>query len=215
MHTTISWGRLASLAVVLPLSVTPHVLPPDDTPETHLLSRNSTQETISSRWSLEKREPFNTIMNGKDDKSILDQAFQDMLELATVVAENPNLDALNRYFVVEEGVERQVTRIFETILLMAQPGGYPPPEGGFGQVTKTNLNEISLRRASKGDTLTILAESFELNSKSKKQGVIDVYDFGWGALHKRLLRDTTCDDIGPQVNYKMYFLGSVLLHETM
>ena len=223
MHTTISWGRLASLVVILPLSVTPHVLPgslssdtPDDKEEPQLLSGNSTQETIFSRLGLEKRDQFNTIQNNDADKSILDQAFQDMRELVEVVVNNPNPDALNRYFVPGPGVQRQVISVFETIRLMAQPGGYPAPPGGFDvDIGKTNLNEISLRRVSRGKGFTTLAESFEVDYTSTEPGLIKVYDFGWGALFRRLLRDINCNDIGPKVNYKMYFLGSVLLHETM
>lgn len=142
-----------------------------------------------------------------DDAGILQQAFADMVEVVTYVQQNPNPQVLARYFRPTD--QAHVTAIFNTVRQMAQPGGFPNPPK---QLLPTDLNQIRVsRKTGVGFTL---AESFNVQAISTGPRV-EVYDFGWGALYRRLKSDVDCDCDIKKTSYKMHILGTLLLHEVL
>ena len=174
------------------------------------------QEAVFSRTSaeLKRRGLYNFGGNSAADTSILQQGFLDMVDVVTHNANNPNPAILARYF--RPGDQGTVTAIFNTVLQMAQAGGYPnPPPYPGSRISPSDLSEINVVRA--GDfQLGTLAESFNTAPAGTTGQLIKVYNFGWTALWQRLRQDLQCGrDIGPKTNYKMHFLGTLLLHETL
>ena len=157
-----------------------------------------------------KRTLFNLDGNSEDDTTILNQAFLDMQALVTYVAQNPNAQVLARYF--DPNDNNDVNAIFNTVMQMASPN--PPAQiPGTPQYTPMDLHEISVIRPHEG-YLPTLAESFRTSFVNFNLQ-IKVYEFGWNSLFARLRQDIQCSDIGPNTNYKMHFLGSLLLHEVL
>ena len=160
-----------------------------------------------------KRGLYNLGQNKQSDTSILEQAYLDMVEVVTYVAANPNSQVMARYFSPADATA--VTAIFNTVRLLAQPGGYPNPPGGPLPIW-TDLSHISVTRKTDLTSLPTLAEAEGTNIGETTGQAITVYDFGWAALWQRLLKSLQCErDIGPKTNYKMHFLGTLLLHETL
>lgn len=158
-----------------------------------------------------KRSLYNLAGNNPADESILGQAFLDLQTLVTFVAGNPNAQVLARYFDPTDAAD--VTAVFTTVMQMASVNPPTNPPGGAREgLVPTDLHNISVVRSSGG--FPDLAESFNVGIKDHNQQ-IKVYNFGWSALWQRLLSSIQCSDIGPKTNYKMHFLGSLLLHETL
>ena len=174
------------------------------------------QDAIFSRTSAElrKRGLYNFGSNNAADTTILQQGFLDMVDVVTHNANNPNAGVMARYF--RAGDQAQVTAIFRTVLQMAQAGGYPnPPPFPGGRISPTDLSEINVVRSSEVQLRT-LAESFDIQPVGGSAPTIKVYNFGWNALWQRLRQSLQCGrDISQKTNYKMHFLGTLLLHETL
>ena len=163
---------------------------------------------------LKRRGLYNFGTNSDADTTILQQGFLDMVDVVTHNANNPNGGVLSRYF--RPGDQAQVTAVFQTVLRMAQAGGYQnaPPFPG-GRISPQDLSEISVVHSSEVQLRT-LAESFNVQPVGGTNPQIKVYNFGWNALWQRLRQSLQCGrDIGPKTNYKMHFLGTLLLHETL
>ena len=157
--------------------------------------------------TLLKRGEFFLDAVAPDDANILHQAFTDMVDVVTYVSQNPNPLVLNRYFTAAD--QNAVTAIFDTVRQMAQVGGFPNP---LRTLHPTDLNQIHVTRP-KGVGLT-LAESFNIEATGAGERIA-VYDFGWGALWKKRRSDVKCDCDIKKTNYKMHFLGTLLLHEVL
>ena len=157
--------------------------------------------------TLVKRGQFNIVSTNPTDAQILQQAFTDMMDVVTYVQQNPNPQALARYF--SPNHQAYVAAIFDTVWQMAQPGGHPRNMANY---QPTDLNQLTLRRQ-KGAGFALAASSGWKPSALDQR--IDVYNFGWGALHKRLKSDLDCDCDIKKVDYKLHFLGTLLLHETL
>ncbi len=179
--------------------------------------------TIFVPPELRKRGPFlldPTISAG--DMSYLRQAFIDMLELVTFVAANPNRQVLQRYFDLND--ENEVTAIFNTVRRMAEPGGFPRPAGSEF-IRPYDISEITILRTHGSLPNLAFANNVEAQYRPStnpqfpdpdRTPTITVTSFGWGALWKRRRNDLKCGvDIGPKTNYKMHYLGSLLLHEIL
>jgi len=165
---------------------------------------------VNSTSAFVKRTVFNLDSNKPEDVRILQQAFRDMVEIVTYVQQNPNPQVLARYFSPND--QADVTAIFSIVRQLAQPGGFQNADPLFGP---TDLSQIVIHRGgTAGGWGTTLAQSFD-TSCSTNHPRIDLYDFGWGALYKRLRSELNCDCDIKKTNYKMYILGSVLLHETL
>ena len=167
------------------------------------------EDVNETSTKLFKRNLFNLNGNEVDDESILGQAFLDMQTLVTYVAQNPNAQVLARYFRPQDAGD--VNAIFNTVMQMAStnPPATPP---GQSVSRPMDLHDINVIRS--GGGFPTLAESFDVSVISVFPQ-IKVYDFGWFALWQRLLRSIRCSHIGPKTNYKMHFLGSLLLHEVL
>ena len=157
-----------------------------------------------------KRSLYNLAGNNPSDESILGQAFLDLQTLVTYVAGNPNPQVLARYF--DPNDANDVAAIFTTVMQMASLNPPQNPAGARQNLAPTDLHNISVVRA--GGGFPDLAESFNIGARDQNQQ-IKVYNFGWSGLWQRLLQSIKCSDIGPKTNYKMHFLGSLLLHETL
>ena len=159
--------------------------------------------------TLLKRGAFTLNGVSTDETPILQQAFQDMVDVVTYVSRNPNPQVLRRYFATSD--QAAVTAIFNAVRQMALQGGFSnPPSIGL---SPTDLNQISVSRK-RGPPFD-LAQSFGTHSQEVARGNrIEVYDFGWGALWKRLRSEVKCCDI-KKTNYKMHILGTLLLHEVL
>ena len=172
--------------------------------------------TNVSTFEIQKRGNFQhdrSVSSG--DASYFQQAFIDLTNLVNYVAANPNAYALNRYFVPADHAD--VGRIFNTVRSMIQPGGIPQNQRDRG-AGPYDLADFTLVR--KHGTSPDLAESFNIEILRRGQGPpqIAVYDFGWSALYRRRRQDLRCGlnkEIGPRTDYKMHFLGSLLLHEIL
>ena len=163
---------------------------------------------------LKRRGLYNFASNGAGDTTILQQGFLDMVDVVTHNAHNPNAGVLSRYF--RPGDQAQVTAVFQTVLNMAGAGGYQnPPAFPGGRISPTDLSEINVVHSTEVQLRT-LAESFDIQPVGGANPTIKVYSFGWTALWQRLRSSLQCGrDIGPKTNYKMHFLGTLLLHETL
>ena len=163
---------------------------------------------------LRKRGLYNFGTNNAADTTILQQGFLDMIDVVTHSATSPNAGVMARYF--RAGDAAQVTEVFNTVLKMAQAGGFPnPPAFPGGRISPTDLSEISVVRSSEVQIRT-LAESFDIVAVGATAPQIKVYNFGWGALWQRLRQSLKCGtDITDKTNYKMHFLGTLLMHETL
>ncbi|KAL8945831.1 MAG: hypothetical protein Q9222_007686 [Ikaeria aurantiellina] len=163
--------------------------------------------------SLEKRGyfNFNNVPLG-GDRTILLAAFQDLRDLVNTVVANPNPGVLQNYFDPNDAGD--VANVFQTVQQMIGIGGVPnPPHPGFGP---TDLANIQIRRSNEGCGPLVLAYSQGVATLSAANTrLITICDFGWNVLFKRLRRDIECSDIGPKVNYKMQFLGGIMLHEIL
>ena len=157
-----------------------------------------------------KKSLYNLASNNPSDESIFGQAFLDLQTLVTYVAGNPNPQVLARYF--DPNDANDVTAIFTTVMQMASVNPPTNPPGARANLQPTDLHNISVVRSSGG--FPDLAESFNVGVQDRGQQ-IKVYNFGWSGLWQRLLQSIKCSDIGPKTNYKMHFLGSLLLHETL
>ena len=159
---------------------------------------------------LTKKTLYNLAGNDPSDESILGQAFLDLQTLVTYVAGNPNAQVLARYF--DPNHANDVNAIFNTVMQMASTNPPTNPPGARANLVPTDLHSISVTRAKGG--FGTLAESINVGPINMYQA-IKVYDFGWNSLWQRLLQSIECSMIGPKTNYKMHFLGSLLLHETL
>ncbi|KAL8661206.1 MAG: hypothetical protein Q9202_005808 [Teloschistes flavicans] len=167
-------------------------------------SDNDTSLVKRTIWDL-------TDMTG-GDKSVVIDAFADMSAVVNEVVNHPNPSVLQNYF--DPGDADDVASVFRTVQAMIQPGGVPnAPNPGFGP---TNLNQIRIRREGlfSGCSAGLLAYSSGVASLTPTREIV-ICDFGWTVLYKRLRRDLQCANIGPKINYKMQFLGPLLLHETL
>ena len=160
--------------------------------------------------NLTKRGLYNLARNSPSDATILQQAFVDLQTLVTFVAANPNAQVLARYF--DPNHANDVNAIFNTVMQMASTNPPTNPPGARANLAPTDLSQISVYRS--GGGFPTLAESERTGAANINQE-IKVYDFGWSALWQRLLQSINCSMIGPKTNYKMHFLGSLLLHETL
>ncbi|KAL6718120.1 hypothetical protein ACLMJK_004207 [Lecanora helva] len=178
----------------------------NDTFQDALFSRTQTE--------LKKRGLYNFATNGPGDTTILQQGFLDMVDVVTHNANNPNAGVLARYF--RPGDQGQVTQVFQTVLQMAQAGGFPnPPPFPGGRISPTDLSEINVVHSTEVQLRT-LAESFDVQPVGAANPLIKVYNFGWNGLWQRLRQSLQCGrDITGKTNYKMHFLGTLLLHETL
>ena len=160
---------------------------------------------------LSKRGLYNFGSNSAADTTILQQGFLDMVDVVTHNANNPNGAVMARYF--SPGDQAQVTAVFQTVLRMAQAGGYQnAPNFPGGRISPQDLSEISVVHSSEVQLRT-LAESFNIGPVGATGPQIKVYNFGWASLWQRLRQNLQCGrDIGPKTNYKMHFLGTLLLH---
>lgn len=173
----------------------------------------STYENPYAGSEVFKRGLYNLGQNSASDASILQQAYLDMVEIVTFVAQNPNPQVMARYFSPADAAD--VTAIFNTVRLMAQPGGFPNPPASPLPIW-TDLSDITVTRTHDIKALGTLAYSDNTLIGLNKGQSIYVYDFAWTALWQRRRRDLQCArDIGPKTNYKMHFLGTLLLHETL
>lgn len=193
-------------------------------------------DTILTPVVLSKRGQFklnNEISDG--DKSYLQQAFIDMQELVTFVAANPNPAVTARYF--DPNDQNDVTAIFDTVRRMAEAGGVPRPSGErYLNIRPYDLSELTILLAKSiqlkllldpgvfiEESLTLAfaentnAEYREINHQIPEYPpTITVTEFGWGALWQRQRRSISCRrDIAGRTNFKMHFLGSLLLHEIL
>ena len=160
-----------------------------------------------------RRDLYDLGQNSPSDASILQQAYLDMVKVVTFVAANPNPQVMARYFSPADAAD--VTAIFNTVRLMAQPGGFPDPPVDLLPIW-TDLSNITVVRKNGIQELGILADSERTHLGITTGQTIYIYDFGWSGLWQRLLGDLQCPrDIGPKTNYKMHFLGTLLLHETL
>ena len=174
---------------------------------------DSTYEKPYVGPELSKRGLYNLEQNSPSDGSILRQAYLDMVQVVTYVADHPNLQVMARYFNPADAAD--VTAIFNTVRLMAQPGGFPNPPVGPLPIW-TDLSNITVVHKNGIKEFGTLAESDNTLIGTTTGMIIYVYDFGWTALWQRLLGNLQCArDIGPKTNYKMHFLGTLLLHETL
>lgn len=174
---------------------------------------DSTYDSSYAGPDLSKRGLYKLGQNSPSDASILQQAYLDMVQVVTFVAANPNPQVMARYFSPADAAD--VTAIFNTVRLMAQPGGFPNPLADVLPIW-TDLSDITVVHTNGIKELGTLAESDRTNIGITTGQIINVYDFGWTALWQRLLGDLQCArDIGPKTNYKMHFLGTLLLHETL
>ena len=130
-----------------------------------------------------------------------------MFDVVTYVQQNPNPQALSRYFSPND--QAYVTAIFDTVRQLAQPGGLPNPRTG---IRLSDLSQVVVNRV--GGFGAVLAETSEFGLTDQNPS-IEVNDFAWGALYKRLKSDLNCDCDIKKVNYKLHFLGTLLLHETL
>ena len=138
-----------------------------------------------------------------------------MQAFVTYVAANPYPQILARHFGPNTNAQNDVTAIFDTVRRMALPNGFRPANSRWDHVGPYDLGEITIQRPNGG--YPKLAESFNVRAANVPQyPFINIYNFGWGALWKRRRADLECGkDIGPKVNFKMHFLGSLLFHEVM
>ncbi|KAL6716725.1 hypothetical protein ACLMJK_006293 [Lecanora helva] len=147
-----------------------------------------------------------------NDISYMRQGIIDLIELVTYVAENPNQQSLDRYFAPQHHAD--VTSIFNAVRRMSVPRGIPENQR-IPDFRPYSLSDITVAREKNG-AFGPLAESFYVNRTSTEPSLIVIYDFGWTALWQRRRQDLACQrDIGPKTNYKMYFLGSLFLHEVL
>ena len=174
---------------------------------------DSTYNNPHTSSGLYRRGLYNLGQNSPSDASILQQAYLDMVEVVTFVAANPNPQFMARYFSPADAAA--VTAILNTVRLLAQPGGLPNPPADPLPIW-TDLSDITVIHTNGIKELGTLAEAERTNIGLRTGQIINVYDFGWTALWQRLLGDLQCArDIGPKTNYKMHFLGTLLLHETL
>ncbi|KAI4194972.1 MAG: hypothetical protein LQ350_007458 [Teloschistes chrysophthalmus] len=163
--------------------------------------------------TLGKRGLFDLSLVNGGTATIIQQAWVDLSNLIDIVVANPNQNVLQSYFDPNDAAD--VANVFTTLQKMFAPGGVQnPPNQGLGP---TDLGEIQVRQTNDGCSPLVLAYSVGLgtstNARNPRQ--ITICDFGWNVLYRRLRRDLTCDMIGPKVNYKMQFLGPLLLHEIL
>ena len=163
---------------------------------------------------LRRRGEFLLSSVSAGDATILRQAFVDMLELVNFVAMNPNPRIFQRYF--DPQYVADVNAIFATVRDMAADGGIPRPANGAKKVRPYDISEITILRG-EGKLPNV---AFSLNTRPQPANddpqTITVTSFGWGALWRLLRGDLECGrDIGPKVDYKMHFLGSLLFHEVL
>lgn len=165
-----------------------------------------------NRIRLQKRavSGFDLAGNNADDTSILTAAFNEMMELVNFVSDHPNVDVIARYFAPNTNALNDATAIFNSIRLMAGPNGHPQPAGNFAP---NSLHGILVRRTRGGFPFT-LADALDTTGNSVHP-TINIYDYGWSSLWQRLRSGIKCSDIGPRTNYKMHFLGSLILHEIL
>ncbi|KAL8965295.1 MAG: hypothetical protein Q9183_003927 [Haloplaca sp. 2 TL-2023] len=163
--------------------------------------------------TLDKRGLFDLSEVSGGDASIIQQAWVDMSNLVDIVVQNPNQNVLQNYFDPNDAGD--VANVFGTVQGMIAPGGVQnPPNAGLGP---TDLQQIRIRRTNEGCGALVLAfsEGIGTSTNVRNPRQITICDFGWNVLYRRLRSDLTCDMIGPKINYKMQFLGPLLLHEVL
>ena len=210
VHAIIAWFSL------LVLTASPHVIERriEDVTSTAndssaiLHERSDIDQGEAGLWkTFNKRGQFNFVQGSDGDKAILRDAFNDMVDLVTYVARNSNEKVLRKYFRASD--KDDVTRIFDTVRQMAQDNGHPD---STPQIGPKDLNKIVINRA-KGVPY-LLADSSDLSLYSTHP-TIRVLDFGWAALYRRRVSEIDCNCHVKKVNYKLHFLGSLILHEVL
>ena len=165
---------------------------------------------------LEKRGPIRVAYRTDSEKADLNHAYQDMLTLVGFVYNNwaqVDPDIFDVYF--HPFHVTKVKQVAYTILRMAQPGGITDMPGSLQAFRPTDLSDIVLIR--EHGVPPILAESFNVGSRGLDPKIA-IYDFGWQVLrNRRFLSDypADCSKIGSKVDYRMQFLGGLLLHEVL
>ena len=165
---------------------------------------------------------FNIPTTGQSASTVtqLGVGYWDMINLLQVVIANPHLPTMNWYF---DGAAADITAVFQTVLDMSQPGGTQAQDPALRQYGPTALDQITVKRVHGGQPLNpgtgaVLADSDNVSINDMSTGAIpttQVYDWGWQVLYRRFRYEIDCSMIGPKVNYKMQFLGGVLLHEIL
>ena len=160
---------------------------------------------------LYKRDPYAITATDAGAISYLRQAFLDLQTLVAYVATNPNPAVFQRYF--GDQPSEPIDRVFQIVFNMSQPGGVQNPFPPGGNLGPTNLGQISLSSTNREAPTLAFSDDVELNDSPNPS--ITITSFGWGALFRKRMSAIQCSDIGPGTNYKMHFLGSLLLHETL
>ena len=179
--------------------------------ESIIHDESSVDRHIDGVSRLTKRHVPNLEGNKPADKHIIERAFKDMVNVVNYVSDHPNHHVLARYF--DHQHFEDVNAVFQIVKQMASD---EPPESQETLI-KTgpqDLKEIRIFRAPGTFGAPVLAEAFNFFVRSTDHH-LKIYDFGWDALFKRLRADIKCDDIGPKTNYKMHFLGTLMLHEIL
>ena len=147
-------------------------------------------------------------------------ALHEMMDLVQYVVDRPNDQVLGRYFPRQDWED--VKSIFRTVLSLAKDGSQADPLNPARRPYDLSQIKISRQARSEDPNLQswakplVLADAVqsELIPRNPNDLGIVIYDFGWDVLFKRFMTQD-CKDIGPNTNYKMHFLGSLLLHETL
>ena len=237
MRQCLSTRSLASTLLILSLvrfSLSLHSHPADDThqsepgnvpphalfkrfPEHQDLGRLNEYEEPENHTRLEKRGAIRVSYRTNVENADLYHAYQDMLYLVDYVQSratqiNPNI--FDVYFHPFHATK--VMKVAKTILQMAQPGGITSVPMDLQLYRPTDFSEIVLLREH-GGVAPVLGEAFNYRSRALDPRIV-IYDFGWQVLrNRRFLSDypADCSKIGSKVDYRMQFLGGLILHEVL
>ena len=148
-----------------------------------------------------------------DEIVIFKTAYRDLYLVLKTVTNPTNFhpETFTRYFDISH--KAGVNRTFQAVLDMATSGvNAIPPRTALSPL---NLNAIQVSKVAGGvDDFTYLARSYNVE-RTDVNPRIEVYNVGWNSLWRRRTDDISCDDIGPTTDWKMHFLGTLLLHETL
>ncbi len=185
MMVTIKWFASLLLISVTLGGVESHYLPRD------LRDVNLAEIDPSENLThLHKRGSLNT--QGRNDVEGVDlnHGYQDMIRLVQFVYSNwaqidPDIFKIYFHPFYNSQDNTYVRKVFETILYMAQPGGFQHMHPNLQAFRPHDLNEIILKRRH-GPPPPILAQSKNIRSNSL-DGTITISDFGWQVLYRRFL----------------------------
>ena len=153
---------------------------------------------------------FNYVNEEKEIVDIFKGAYRDLVEVLDVLLADGGVHqpTFERYF--DWGDRDGVIRTFRTVSRMASDRGYFPAPFG---ISPLDLRGIQVKKVSEKGLILAAAGNVKRNTMNDPQ--IFVYDLGWKGLWRLLKDDIQCVDIGPTTNWKMHFLGTLLLHETL